>query len=51
LVIHRPGSGGFEPVACDADGYQPATVLGCRFRLDFARDADGNWEFNLRDEN
>jgi hypothetical protein len=50
LVIHRHGHSGFETVARDADGYQLSAVLGRRFRLDFARDADGNWEFNLREE-
>ena len=50
LVIHHPGPSGFEPVAVAANGFQPSAVLGCRFRLDFARDAHGNWEFDLRDE-
>jgi Uma2 family endonuclease len=50
FVIHRPGQEGFQPVARDADGFQPSAVFGCRFRLDSARDADGNWEFDLREE-
>ena len=48
--IHHPGTEGFEPVARDAGGFQPSAVFGCRFRLDSARDADGNWEFDLREE-
>ena len=50
FVIHRPGPSGFEPVAADADGFQPSAVLGCRYRLDAARDKDGNWEFDLREQ-
>ena len=50
FIIHRPGPSGFEPVARDADGFQPSAVLGCRYRLDAARDADGNWEFDLREQ-
>jgi Uma2 family endonuclease len=50
FILHRPGQEGFEPVARDADGFQPSAVFGCRFRLDSARDADGNWEFDLREE-
>jgi Uma2 family endonuclease len=50
FVIHRPGKEGFEPVAHDADGFQPSAVFAYRFRLDAARDADGNWEFDLREE-
>lgn len=50
FVIHRPGQDGFEPVARDADGFQPSAVFACRFRLDAARDANGNWEFDLREE-
>ena len=50
FLIHHPGPGGFEPVAADANGFQPSAVFGCRYRLDAARDADGNWEFDLREE-
>ena len=50
FVIHSPGPDGFEPAVRDADGFQPSAVLGCRFRLDAARDQDGNWEFDLREE-
>ena len=31
FIIHRPGPSGFEPVAADADGFQPSAVLGCRY--------------------
>ena len=50
FIIHRPGENGFEPVAADADGFQPSAVLGCRYRLDATRDKGGNWEFDLREE-
>ena len=50
FIIHRPGPKGFEPVAVDADGFQPSAVFGCRYRLDATRDEDGNWEFDLREE-
>jgi Uma2 family endonuclease len=50
FIIHRPGAEGFEPVVADADGFQPSAVLGCRYRLDSARDANGHWEFDLREE-
>jgi Uma2 family endonuclease len=50
FIIHSPGLNGFEPVLPDADGFQPSAVLGCRYRLDAARDGDGNWEFDLREE-
>jgi len=50
FIIHRPGPSGFEPVAVDADGFQPSAVLGCRYRLDATRDTDGNWEFDLREQ-
>jgi Uma2 family endonuclease len=50
FIIHAPGAGGFEPVDRDADGFQPSAVFGCRYRLDAARDADGNWEFDLREQ-
>ena len=49
LVIHRLGPSGFEPAPAGADGFQPSAVLGCRYRLDAARDADGNWEYDLRE--
>lgn len=49
FIIHRPGPNGFESVVRDTDGFQPSAVLGCRYRLDAARDADGNWEFDLRE--
>jgi Uma2 family endonuclease len=49
FIIHRRGPDGFEPVAADADGYFSSVVMGCRYRLDAARDADGNWEFDLRE--
>jgi Uma2 family endonuclease len=50
LVIHAPGPNGFEPVARDADGFQPSAVLGRRFRLDAARDHRGNWAFDLLEQ-
>jgi Uma2 family endonuclease len=50
FVIHRPGQNAFEPVTRDADGFQPSAVFGCRYRLDAARDADGNWDFDLREQ-
>ncbi len=50
FIIHSPGLDGFEPAVRDADGFQPSAVLGCRFRLDAARDEDGNWEFDLREQ-
>jgi Uma2 family endonuclease len=50
FIIHRPGTNGFEPVAVDADGFQPSAVFGCRYRLDATRDSKGNWEFDLREE-
>ena len=50
FIIHRPGPSGFEPVPVDADGFQRSEALGCRYRLDAARDAQGNWEFDLREE-
>ena len=50
FIIHRPGPDGFEPVAADADGFQPSAVLGRRYRLDSMRDSKGNWEFDLREE-
>lgn len=49
FIIHRPGLNAFEPVVRDADGFQSSAVFGCRFRLDAARDKDGNWEFDLRE--
>jgi Uma2 family endonuclease len=50
FVIHGPGPDGFEPAGRDADGFQSSAVLGCRYRLDAARDQDGNWEFDLREQ-
>ncbi len=50
FIIHRPGAKSFEPVAANADGFQPSTVLGRRYRLDSMRDSKGNWEFDLREE-
>jgi Uma2 family endonuclease len=50
FIVHRRGPDGFEPVAADADGFQHSSVLGCRYRLDVARDSEGNWEFDLREE-
>lgn len=50
FIIHRRGPDGFEPVIADADGFQHSSVFGCRYRLDAARDAEGNWEFDLREE-
>jgi Uma2 family endonuclease len=50
FIIHHPGPSGFEPIVPDADGFQFSAVLGCRYRLDATRDADGNWEFDLREE-
>jgi Uma2 family endonuclease len=50
FLIHRAGPSGFEPVVRDAEGFQHSDVFGCRFRLDATRDADGNWEFDLREE-
>jgi Uma2 family endonuclease len=50
FIIHHRGPNGFEPVAIDGEGFQPSAVFGCRYRLDAARDADGNWEFDLREE-
>jgi Uma2 family endonuclease len=50
FIIHQRGPSGFEPVAVDADGFQRSEVFGCRYRLDAARDAEGNWEFDLREE-
>jgi len=50
FLIHHRGAEAFEPVARETDGFQPSAVFGCRFRLDSARDADGNWEFDLREE-
>lgn len=47
--IHCPGQNGFEPVPPDADGFQSSAVLDCRYRLDATRNADGNWEFDLRE--
>jgi Uma2 family endonuclease len=46
--IHRLGKQGYEPVERDAEGFQASAVLGCRFRLDAARDRRGHWEFDLR---
>jgi Uma2 family endonuclease len=50
FAIHRRGANGFEPVDRDSDGFQPSAVLGRSFRLDSTRDADGNWEFDLREK-
>jgi Uma2 family endonuclease len=50
FIIHRPSANGFEPVAVDAEGFQRSATLGCRYRLDAARDPKGNWEFDLREE-
>ena len=50
FIIHRSGPSGFEPVSRDSDGFQPSAVLGCRYRLDSARDPAGNWEFDLREQ-
>ncbi len=50
FIIHSPGQNGFGPVSPDADGFQPSAVFDCRYRLDAARDADGNWEFDLREQ-
>ncbi len=46
--IHRRGATAYQPVAPDADGFQPSAILGCGFRLDGARDPHGNWRFDLR---
>jgi len=48
FCIHRRGSGGFVPVAPDAEGFQSSAVLQCGFRLDARRDAQGHWTFDLR---
>ena len=50
FLIHSRGAGGFEPVVPDAAGFQASAVLGRGFRLDSARDADGNWEFDLKEQ-
>ena len=47
FLIHRGGPAGFEPVGHDADGFQSSAVRGRRFRLNAARDADGNWAFDF----
>jgi hypothetical protein len=49
FIIHRPGTSSFEPVAADADGFQPSAVFGYRYRLDAIRNTDGNWRFDLRE--
>ena len=48
FLIHHRGANGFQPVVPDADGFQASHVLGRRYRLNAARDADGNWEFDPR---
>jgi Uma2 family endonuclease len=45
--IHTRTESGFQPVALDADGFQPSAVLPFRFRLDGNRDARRHWEFTL----
>ena len=44
------GPNGYEAVDHDSDGFQPSAVLGCAYRLDAVRDAQGNWEFDLREK-
>jgi Uma2 family endonuclease len=50
FVLHRRGASDYEPVPRDAEGFQPSAVLGCRFRLDCARDPRGHWSFDLREK-
>jgi Uma2 family endonuclease len=50
FTIHRPGPNGYEPVDRDSEGFQSSAVFGCSYRLDAARDAQGNWEFDLREK-
>jgi Uma2 family endonuclease len=50
FTIYQPGPNGYEPVALDAEGFQPSAVFGCFYRLDATRDAQGNWEFDLREK-
>jgi Uma2 family endonuclease len=46
--IHHRGRSGFKAVAPDAESFQRSSVLGCSFRLDGQRDANGIWTFDLR---
>jgi Uma2 family endonuclease len=48
--IHHRGPAGFQPVAPDADGFQPSAVFHAHFRLDARRDERGHWAFDLREK-
>lgn len=47
FAVHARGRSAFEPVAVDADGFQPSIVLGCSVRLDRVRDRLGAWRYDL----
>ncbi len=46
--IHHRVHSGFVAVEPDAEGFQPSTVFGRRYRLDARLDAAGHWEFDLK---
>lgn len=47
FVLHARGESGYEPVAADAEGFQPSAVLGTSFRLDRTKDRLGAWQYDL----
>ena len=50
FTIHRPGPNGYEAVNHDSEGFQPSAVLAVLIGWMPCRDAQGNWEFDLREK-
>lgn len=46
--IYQRGPSGYRAVRPDVDGFQRSAVLGCRFRLESRRDAQGHPSYDLR---
>ena len=49
LTIHGRGTDRFEPVAVDADGFQPSATLGRSYRLVRGLDPLGEPKFTLEE--
>jgi Uma2 family endonuclease len=45
--IHQRGESEFEPVAPDADGFQPSSTFACSFCLNGTADGQVTWRFDL----
>ena len=45
--VHHLTETGYQAAQPDPDGFQPSSVFGCGFRLDAARDEQGNWQFDF----